>query len=75
MTRANMFEGFEMIFFYNIIGDILVRSDDQGNSSLLNSHRSSILADPDRLWPSGLVEYKFWKSFPTSELPFTFKPT
>ena len=24
------------------------------------------LADPDRLWPSGLVEYKFYKSFPAS---------
>ena len=32
------------------------------DSSALDAH----LADPDRLWPSGLVEYKFSKSFPAS---------
>ena len=42
-------------------GDILVR-----NTSLDSSALDAHLADPDRLWPSGLVEYKFYKSFPTS---------
>jgi len=25
------------------------------------------LADPDKLWPGGVVEYKFWRTFPTKE--------
>ena len=37
-------------------GDILVRAKDQGNSSFSNSH----LADPNRLWPGGIVEFKFY---------------
>ena len=36
-------------------GDILV-----GSSDILSAH----LADPDKLWPSGVVEYKFYKTFP-----------
>ena len=49
-------------------GDILVRPEDQGNSTLLNAP----LADPNRLWPSGMVAYKFWRTFPPGNLPFTF---
>ena len=41
-------------------GDILVRPEDRGNSSFANAH----LADPKMLWPSGMVEYKFYRSFP-----------
>ena len=26
--------------------------------------RDAILADPDRLWPSGIVEFKFYRTFP-----------
>ena len=46
-------------------GDILVRAKDQGNSSFANAH----LADPNRLWPKGIVEFKFWKTFPPGNLP------
>ena len=42
-------------------GDIVVRNPAQDSSAL-----DAYLADPDRLWPSGLVEYKFYKSFPAS---------
>ena len=42
-------------------GDIVVRNTGQDSSAL-----DAYLADPDRLWPSGLVEYKFYKSFPAS---------
>ena len=41
-------------------GDILVRPEGRGNSTKLNAH----LADPKMLWPSGVVEYKFYHSFP-----------
>ena len=47
-------------------GDILVRAKDQGNSSFANAH----LADPNRLWPKGIVEFKFWKTFPSGNLSF-----
>ena len=40
--------------------DILVGSSDLSNPSTLNAH----LANPDKLWPSGVVEYKFYKTFP-----------
>ena len=43
-------------------GDILIRNTGTLDPSALDAH----LADPDRLWPSGLVEYKFYKSFPAS---------
>ena len=46
--------------------DILVRAEDQGNSLFAHAH----VADPNRLWPSGIVEYKFWKTFPPGNLPF-----
>merc|ERR1719370_1483783 len=42
-------------------GDIVVRNTIQDSSA-----QDAYLADPDRLWPSGLVEYKFYKSFPAS---------
>ena len=41
-------------------GDILVGSSDLTNPDTLSAH----LADPDKLWPSGMVEYKFWRTFP-----------
>ena len=31
-----------------------------GDPTALDAH----LADPDRLWPSGVVEYKFYDTFP-----------
>merc|ERR1711971_745744 len=43
-------------------GDILIRNTGTLDPSALDAH----LADPNRLWPSGLVEYKFYKSFPAS---------
>ena len=46
-------------------GDILIRSEDQGNSSFAHAH----LANPNRLWPSGVVTYKFWNTFPPGNLP------
>ena len=47
-------------------GDILVRSDDEGNSTFANA----LLADPDKLWPRGMVAYKFWRTFPPSNFSF-----
>ena len=41
-------------------GDILVGSSDLSDPAKLSAH----LANPDRLWPSGVVEYKFWRTFP-----------
>ena len=41
-------------------GDILVGSSDIRDPNILSAH----LADPDKLWPSGVVEYKFYKTFP-----------
>jgi len=41
-------------------GDILVRSDSHGGEEVRDAH----LAQPDRLWPSGIVEYKFYRTFP-----------
>ena len=41
-------------------GDILVRPDDLGDPSLPNA----ALANPKMLWPSGVVEYKFYPTFP-----------
>ena len=43
-------------------GDILLGSSDLTNPDAMNAH----LANPDILWPSGVVEYKFWKTFPRS---------
>ena len=41
-------------------GDILVGRSDISNPSTMSAH----LANRDKLWPSGLVEYQFYKSFP-----------
>ena len=41
-------------------GDIVVRQGDLGGSSALDAP----LANPDRLWPSGMVEYKYYDTFP-----------
>ena len=43
-------------------GDIVVRQGDLGGSSALDAP----LANPDRLWPSGMVEYKFYDTFPAA---------
>ena len=40
-------------------GDILVRPDMAGPE-----RKDAIIADPDRLWPNGMVEYKFYRTFP-----------
>jgi len=42
-------------------GDILVRPDGQMADP---ERRDAHIADPDRLWPSGIVEYKFYRTFP-----------
>ena len=41
-------------------GDILVGSSDLSDPATLSAH----LANLDKLWPSGVVEYKFWRTFP-----------
>ena len=43
-------------------GDIVVRGITAGDQASLDA----ALADPDRLWPSGVVEYKFFDTFPNS---------
>ena len=43
-----------------IEGDIVVRDRSLGDPAALDAH----LADPNRLWPSGVVEYKFYHTFP-----------
>ena len=43
-----------------IESDIVVLDRGLGNPSALDAH----LADPNRLWPSGVVEYKFYHTFP-----------
>ena len=68
-TKANFHHIFtpylKLLPFPQNKGDILVRSEGKGNSSLLFPH--SIVADPDRLWPDATVTYRFWKTFPKSE--------
>ena len=49
-------------------GDILVSPEDQEDPTFLNAP----LADPNRLWPSGIVAYKFWRTFPQGNLLFSF---
>ena len=44
-------------------GDIVVRQGDLGGSSALDAP----LANPDRLWPSGMVEYKYYDTFPAQK--------
>ena len=43
-------------------GDILLGSSDLTNPDTMNAH----LANPDILWPSGVVEYQFYRTFPRS---------
>ena len=43
-----------------IKGDILVGS----NSGCGDSCEDAPLANPDRLWPGGVVDYQFYKTFP-----------
>ena len=43
-------------------GDILLGSSDLSDPDTM----SGFLADRDRLWPSGVVEYQFYKTFPRS---------
>jgi len=45
-----------------IEGDIVIRDSELTDPLLLDAH----LANPDRLWPSGVVEYRFYKTFPAS---------
>ena len=49
-----------------IEGDILVRDSSSsipgGEETALEAH----IADPNRLWPSGMVEYKFYDTFPAA---------
>ena len=45
-----------------IEGDIVVRGSIQGDPTALDAH----LANPDRLWPSAVVEYKFYHTFPNA---------
>ena len=42
-------------------GDIIVRHPNVGN---LTSSLDAPLADPNRLWPRGMVEYRFYGTFP-----------
>ena len=42
-------------------GDILVGSSDLTTFGHLEP---AVLANRDKLWPSGVVEYKFWRTFP-----------
>ena len=41
-------------------GDIVRRSSDTSDPSLANAH----LANPKMLWPRGVIEYKFYWTFP-----------
>ena len=41
-------------------GDIVVRNGNPGDPTTLDAH----LADPNRLWPSGVIEYTFYDTFP-----------
>ena len=45
-----------------IEGDIIARDFDLGNPTSLDA----FLANPDRKWPSGTVEYRFYHTFPTA---------
>ena len=42
-------------------GDIIIRSPNHGNPT---SSLDAPLADPNRLWPRGMVEYRFYSTFP-----------
>ena len=47
-----------------IEGDIVVRDSTAGDQATLEAALDAALADPDRLWPSGVVEFKFYDTFP-----------
>ena len=40
----------------------MVRNGNAGDPNALDAH----LADPNRLWPSGVMEYKFYDTFPAA---------
>ena len=44
-------------------GDIIVRDSSLGNPAELDAP----FADPDRLWPQGVVEYRFYRTFPNAK--------
>ena len=48
----------------SIKGDILVRPEDQLDPGFARAH----LANPNRLWPSRTVAYKFWRTFPQGKI-------
>ena len=50
-------------------GDIIVRDRSSVNSSNLDAP----LADPDRLWPGGVVEYRFYRTFPNANKTIVLK--
>ena len=49
-----------------IEGDIVVRDSTAGDQATLEAALDAALADPDRLWPSGVVEFKFYDTFPNA---------
>ena len=49
-----------------IEGDIVVRDSTSGDQATLEAALDAALADPDRLWPSGVVEFKFYDTFPNA---------
>ena len=42
-------------------GDIIIRTPNHGNPTI---SLDAPLADPSRLWPRGMVEYRFYSTFP-----------
>ena len=52
----------KQIFYHQ--GDILVRPEDQLDPGFARAH----LANPNRLWPSKTVAYKFWRTFPQGKI-------
>ena len=52
----------KQIFYHQ--GDILVRPEDQLDPGFARAH----LANPNRLWPSRTVAYKFWRTFPQGKI-------
>ena len=50
-------------------GDIIVRDRSSGVSSNLDAP----LADSDRLWPGGVVEYRFYRTFPNAHKTIVLK--
>ena len=46
-------------FELSIEGDKIVRTGETSNSS-----SDSVIANPKKLWPGGVVEYKWYHNFP-----------